>query len=1251
MRRGLARLASFIAFVCIACLVISPTASATPLKKEAKSSQATHVRGQQPAPAPSTKVGPYHAVRPSTSELNAAKKAKSATPDFGPGEHIVSGWSAHKLSIDQMVRYGINSIIQPDAVPEEWRPTGALSELAPLYLTYLIGKSKQTSPATRSWVESLTKNLAADPSATSEVHPKYSPVHLEPAKATGSAQKLTADDSTDPSCGDSSVYDWPDLPTQHHRYYCDYITPDFNVLYNHGTDLPESHGANGIPSAIITIANAAEEAYGLYTTGDGLPGVSGMGYQEPSGRLTIFVGDWIHDHSDDGAAFTLPVGPGSQPSIWMPADPHDYDALVRHELFHAFQYQYISQIGIVLDPFAGSINLSSDFAALNWWMESTAQWATHRTYVLNPYWYFDFDPGWTYWDGYTANDYADYQRSYYAQELPDFFTAPEHAVNSWAGLGSGRQYGEFGLAEYLSEQTDDSDAVLRTWQSIKQDDLLPMDAINTVFAGYGLDFKQELLGFAAANYRMAGPASFDGFGESDTESLWPSVLENSTYANTHADSHGQARPARNTANVTTTAGGDVILQPGGAGYVDLIPTSASGGRRITVAVHAVTGTGSPSDTRFGLIPWYGSVPGHLIQGDSSGHVSAVVGNGVTFVTLVVERSDYVNSADSVPANSQADVSWYATSEAPARTAAQPDPAAAGRLGGSFIQPDLVDQWSDATLADEMADMKNLHISRLILQWSANTADSHRNGAKTAVYPTNQPGYLQVTSTDVVQRLLSAADTAGVEVWVGLPTSDTWWSVYAGDSSWLGYQGTSDLAVAHELWSRYHSHSSFKGWYLPLEMDNVHFSSSYDQNNMIDFYNQVIGGLRTVDDTMPVAVAPFYNAVNTALTGWQSASAWSDMWENILSHTDIDVVALQDGVGAGHADAGMLPTWFAAMKDAITAGHPSTVLYSDSETYIMALPGLEPMPAKTLVADLHAVENSVAGFWSFSFNHYLSLNSSLPTAAYFNAYQSWARTPTGDGDDGDTPSTPPQPSATVMGPQTVALSWPDSTDTGSGVAGYHIYRNGELVTDKLGSSGSYWDRQLDGGTTYTYGIQAFDGSGNTSAMSTLVSATTPALPAAPVNYARCGAPDGQPGCSYTSDTPADFSYPDTDGTSLTDGLYGADLYGPQWQGRNNPGTYSFTVDLGSERAIKEIDSSWFQVRQDYVFLPPQIRYLVSENGVDYGLVSSIDQPAISAGIQSKTYRAINVATTGRYVRIEVDGGTAWSMVNEVEVRGS
>jgi hypothetical protein len=580
-----------------------------------------------------------------------------------------------------------------------------------------------------------------------------------------------------------------------------------------------------------------------------------------------------------------------------------------------------------------------------------------------------------------------------------------------------------------------------------------------------------------------------------------------------------------------------------------------------------------------------------------------------------------------------------------------DPGSAGRLGGSFIQPDLLDKWSDATLNTELTSMKNLHLSHLVVQWAANDHDKRAGGQKTAVYPTQQPGYVRNTSTDVIERTLRAADAAGVDVWVGLPVSDDWWNVYAYDPWWLDNEATTAKAFAHELWDKYHSHASFKGWYLSFELDNVHFGTASAQNNMISFYQNVIGELHVLSNNLPVAIAPFYNGVNTQLPGWQDPTAWGYTWKHILENVDVDVIALQDGVGAGHATPATLGTWFSAMRDAITASGSNARLFADTETFIMGASGLQPMSSKGIVSAINAVKGYVAAFWSFSFNHYQSPRSTFATSAYFNAYNSWAQAATGDGTDGSLPSKPGTLKAVANDPQTITLSWANSTDAGSGVAGYHIYRDNELVADKLSSAGGFIDRQLDGSRTYSYQVKAFDGSGNESTISNTASATTSAMPAAPTNYGRCGAASGQPGCTYTTSVPADPSYPDTGGNSLTDGKHGPALYGPEWQGRNAAGIYSFTIDLMANKTIKEINSTYFQVRPDYAFLPPKVSYSVSKDNVTFTQVAAIDIPAVSASMQTKTYRSINLNQTGRYVKVTIDCGTAWTMLDEIEVRGA
>jgi hypothetical protein len=71
---------------------------------------------------------------------------------------------------------------------------------------------------------------------------------------------------------------------------------------------------------------------------------------------------------------------------------------------------------------------------------------------------------------------------------------------------------------------------------------------------------------------------------------------------------------------------------------------------------------------------------------------------------------------------------------------------------------------------------------------------------------------------------------------------------------------------------------------------------------------------------------------------------------------------------------------------------------------------------------------------------------------------------------------------------VQLTWQASTDAGTGVAGYEIYRNSTLLGTS--STASYTDRNVTAGTSYTYTVRAYDAAtpANFSAQSAPVSIT-------------------------------------------------------------------------------------------------------------------------------------------------------------------
>jgi glucose/arabinose dehydrogenase len=91
-----------------------------------------------------------------------------------------------------------------------------------------------------------------------------------------------------------------------------------------------------------------------------------------------------------------------------------------------------------------------------------------------------------------------------------------------------------------------------------------------------------------------------------------------------------------------------------------------------------------------------------------------------------------------------------------------------------------------------------------------------------------------------------------------------------------------------------------------------------------------------------------------------------------------------------------------------------------------------------------------------------------------------------------PSVPQGLVATAQSASEVVLEWQPSTDAGTGVAGYRLYRNdGAEPVATVTSGTTHTDTNLTSSTTYTYTVRAFDAASppNVSAASAIASVTT------------------------------------------------------------------------------------------------------------------------------------------------------------------
>ncbi|MFC4116359.1 hypothetical protein [Nonomuraea zeae] len=542
---------------------------------------------------------------------------------FGAGERIVRAYTDGDLSVDDLVRYGVASLTAPESVPADLRPTGPLSMDPERYLVYLSAMSAKASPAAREVLSPAQAQVA--------------PVRLRAGTLAAAAN---------PDCARSQPYRYLNKD-----YRCWANVDNFVVFYNVTGGVPPTPvESNGRPTAVQNMLDGVAIAATTYRS---------MGYDITNNASVphgIFLGvDSLAGRPVD-VPFVLPIGYNAMPTVLMPSDPVDYDYWPRHELFHVFQYSYWDT-GEVAEDAVWEFVASDRFGSMNWWMESTAEWAAHQTYVKNPSHVPDPD-----------------QRDMYARSVGAFLSDPGSALNAWDGLGGSRSYGAFLLPLYLTEQAG-ANFVRTTWERIRSAGALPIEAIKSALAGRDLNWL--LHAFAIANYRLAGQQSLmETMGYKDPDvALWRRNL--AAHAGTGADALGGARPARHSETVPVgynqVRGG--VFYPGGTTYLDFKAEKDAAAATLTFKGPGAPAPGAPvPGITWSVLVWaragegtadvqeYPQLKGSLPP-DGTGTIKVAGFRYPMVATLVATRND-LNAVSSVAMTDDQGAVWTVANYVP-----------------------------------------------------------------------------------------------------------------------------------------------------------------------------------------------------------------------------------------------------------------------------------------------------------------------------------------------------------------------------------------------------------------------------------------------------------------------------------------------------------------------------------------------------------------------------------------------------------
>jgi hypothetical protein len=229
-----------------------------------------------------------------------------------------------------------------------------------------------------------------------------------------------------------------------------------------------------------------------------------------------------------------------------------------------------------------------------------------------------------------------------------------------------------------------------------------------------------------------------------------------------------------------------------------------------------------------------------------------------------------------------------------------------RLESTFVQ--LSNKhlaWSPSQWQDLFADFRRLSLTELIVQWSSYDAATF--------YSTARSG-----TTSPVETILRLADEGGLKVWVGLAADSTFWEQVGRDPAVVDVHfrrmRLRSLQAARELSRIVPRHSSFAGWYLPEEIDDVNWLDVRRRDVLLNHLRVQGRELQLILPDAPVSISGFSN-------GRLDPKALAEFWQQVSLAAHLRRVLFQDGIGARKLELEDLPPYLQALRAAFEASGP------------------------------------------------------------------------------------------------------------------------------------------------------------------------------------------------------------------------------------------------------------------------------------------------------------------------------------------
>jgi len=252
------------------------------------------------------------------------------------------------------------------------------------------------------------------------------------------------------------------------------------------------------------------------------------------------------------------------------------------------------------------------------------------------------------------------------------------------------------------------------------------------------------------------------------------------------------------------------------------------------------------------------------------------------------------------------------------------------------------------------------------------------------YPTSVSGG-QPFVTDSIENIMDAADHHGMCVFLGLHLEPEQFSSATFNLPANLAQGQAELT---ELWTRYGSHASLAGWYMPQEFSDYMVFYQPQLRDDIISYTRALTDQVHASSGLPMMISPYFGQN-------PNAAAYAHWWNTIgLPETVVDIVALQDGVGTHRTTIAQSRTVFEALEPVMVNHGVQFWANNESFNQINGWPvdnqpwAAQPVGIDNFVAQIQSTNPLVEKSITFEFSHYMSPQGSAAMNTLYRNYSDY-----------------------------------------------------------------------------------------------------------------------------------------------------------------------------------------------------------------------------------------------------------------------